>query len=43
MEQMLLVGGGGAGDGFLPFDAMTRGIGLGFSSNNFIIYCIFYG
>jgi len=25
-----LVGGGGAGDGFLPFDAMTRGIGLGF-------------
>ena len=26
----VLVGGGGAGDGFLPFDAMTRGIGLGF-------------
>ena len=25
-----LVGGGGAGDGFLPFDAMTRGLGLGF-------------
>ena len=25
-----LVGGGGAGDGFLPFDAMTRGIGFGF-------------
>ena len=25
-----LVGDGGAGDGFLPFDAMTRGIGLGF-------------
>ncbi len=25
-----LVGGGGAWDGFLPFDAMTRGIGLGF-------------
>jgi len=25
-----IVGGGGAGDGFLPFDAMTRGIGLGF-------------
>ncbi len=24
-----LVGGGGAGDGFLPFDAMTRGIGFG--------------
>ncbi len=23
------VGGGGAGEGFLPFDAMTRGIGLG--------------
>ena len=26
----VLVGGGGAGDGFLPFDAMTRGIGFGF-------------
>ena len=26
----VLVGGGGAGDGFLPFDAMTRGIGIGF-------------
>ena len=25
----VLVGGGGAGDGFLPFDAMTRGIGFG--------------
>jgi uncharacterized membrane protein len=25
----VLVGGGGAGDGFLPFDAMTRGIGIG--------------
>ena len=25
-----LVGGGGAGDGFLHFDAMTRGLGLGF-------------
>ena len=25
----VMVGGGGAGDGFLPFDAMTRGIGLG--------------
>ena len=24
-----IVGGGGAGDGFLPLDAMTRGIGLG--------------
>ena len=24
-----IVGGGRAGDGFLPFDAMTRGIGLG--------------
>ncbi len=24
-----IVGGGGAGDGFLPFDAMTRGIGFG--------------
>ena len=24
-----VVGGGGAGEGFLPFDAMTRGIGLG--------------
>ena len=24
-----MVGGGGAGDGFLPLDAMTRGIGLG--------------
>lgn len=23
------VGGGGAGDGFLPLDGMTRGIGLG--------------
>lgn len=23
------VGGGGAGEGFLPFDAMTRGIGFG--------------
>ncbi|MDH3678183.1 MAG: hypothetical protein OEQ12_07780 [Nitrosopumilus sp.] len=26
----VLVGGGGAGDGFLPFDAMTRGIAFGF-------------
>ena len=26
----VMVGGGGAGDGFLPLDAMTRGIGLGF-------------
>ena len=26
----VLVGGGGAGEGFLPFDAMTRGIGIGF-------------
>jgi hypothetical protein len=26
----VIVGGGGAGDGFLPFDAMTRGIGIGF-------------
>ena len=26
----VIIGGGGAGDGFLPFDAMTRGIGLGF-------------
>ncbi len=25
----VLVGGGGAGEGFLPFDAMTRGIGIG--------------
>ena len=25
----VLVGGGGAGDGFLPFDGMTRGIGFG--------------
>ncbi len=25
----VMVGGGGAGDGFLPLDAMTRGIGLG--------------
>ena len=25
-----IVGGGGAGDGFLPFDAITRGIGFGF-------------
>ena len=24
------VGGGGAGEGFLPFDAMSRGIGFGF-------------
>ncbi|MCH7877577.1 MAG: hypothetical protein IIA20_05055 [Thaumarchaeota archaeon] len=24
-----IVGGGGAGDGFLPLDAMTRGIGIG--------------
>ncbi len=24
-----MVGGGGAGEGFLPLDAMTRGIGLG--------------
>ena len=24
-----MVGGGGAGDGFLPLDSMTRGIGLG--------------
>ena len=26
----VLVGDGGAGEGFLPFDAMTRGIGFGF-------------
>jgi hypothetical protein len=26
----VIVGGGGAGDGFLPFDAMTRGIAFGF-------------
>ena len=26
----VLVGGGEAGEGFLPFDAMTRGIGFGF-------------
>lgn len=26
----VMVGGGGAGNGFLPFDAMTRGIGFGF-------------
>ena len=26
----VVVGGGGAGEGFLPFDAMTRGIGIGF-------------
>lgn len=26
----VVVGGGGAGEGFLPFDAMTRGIGFGF-------------
>ena len=25
----VMVGGGEAGDGYLPFDAMTRGIGLG--------------
>ena len=25
----VMIGGGGAGDGFLPFDAMTRGIGFG--------------
>ena len=25
----VMAGGGGAGDGFLPFDAMTRGIGFG--------------
>ena len=25
----VLAGGGGAGDGFLPLDGMTRGIGLG--------------
>ena len=25
----VMVGGGGAGNGFLPLDAMTRGIGLG--------------
>jgi len=25
----VMVGGGGGGDGFLPFDAMTRGIGFG--------------
>jgi len=25
----VLVGGGEAGEGFLPFDAMTRGIGIG--------------
>ena len=26
----VMVGGGGAGNGFLPFDAMTRGVGFGF-------------
>jgi len=26
----VIVGGGDAGDGFLPFDAMTRGIAFGF-------------
>lgn len=26
----VIAGGGGAGEGFLPFDAMTRGIGFGF-------------
>jgi len=26
----VIVGGGGAGDGFLPFDAMTRGVAFGF-------------
>ena len=26
----VIVGGGGAGDGFLPLDAMTRGIAFGF-------------
>ncbi|MCA9811244.1 MAG: hypothetical protein KC483_00070 [Nitrosarchaeum sp.] len=26
----VIAGGGGAGDGFLPFDAMTRGIAFGF-------------
>ena len=26
----VIVGGGGAGEVFLPFDAMTRGIGFGF-------------
>jgi hypothetical protein len=26
----VIVGGSGAGEGFLPFDAMTRGIGFGF-------------
>ena len=25
----VMIGGGGAGNGFLPFDAMTRGIGFG--------------
>ena len=25
----VMIGGGGAGDGFIPLDAMTRGIGLG--------------
>ena len=25
----VIVGGGGAGDGFLPFDGMTRGVGFG--------------
>jgi len=25
----VMVGGGGAGNGFLPFDAMSRGIGFG--------------
>ena len=26
----VIIGGGGAGEGFLPFDAMTRGIAFGF-------------
>ena len=26
----VMAGGGGSGNGFLPFDAMTRGIGFGF-------------
>jgi hypothetical protein len=28
--DVIVGGGGGAGEGFLPFDAMTRGIGFGF-------------
>ncbi len=37
----VIVGGGGAGNGFLPFDAMTRGIAFGFPPIILSIFAFF--